>query len=120
MYVHTYIHTNMCTYVRNYIRTYIHTYVRTYIHTYVYTYVHRYNTCVHTYITYVHYIHTYIRTYIHWFKAHVGTYGNELANQLVKAAAQNRDTSISYNKISQGTLISEIEEEKNQMAKTVE
>jgi len=38
----------------------------------------------------------------------------------VKAAAQNRDTSISYNKISKGTLISEIEEEKNKMAKTVE
>ena len=110
----------MCTYVRNYIRTYIHTYVHTYIRTYIHTYIgiiHAYILTLHTYITY---IHTYIRTYIHWFKAHVGTYGNELANQLVKAAAQNRDTSISYNKISQGTLISEIEEEKNKMAKTVE
>jgi ribonuclease HI len=31
-----------------------------------------------------------------WFKAHVGTYGNELADQLVKEAAQNRDATISY------------------------
>jgi hypothetical protein len=49
-----------------------------------------------------------------WIKAHVGTYGNELADLLSKAAAQNRDASISYNKISKGTLINEIEEETKQ------
>ena len=38
---------------------------------------------------------TYIHIYVNWVKAHVGTYGNELANQLAKAAAQNGDTSIS-------------------------
>jgi len=70
------------------------------------TYLHYIRT-LHTYITYVHYIrtlHTYIRIYIHWIKAHVVTYGNELADQVAKAAAQNGDTSISYNKISKGTL----------------
>jgi len=44
-------------------------------------------------------------------KAHVGTYGNELADQLAKEAARNRNATISYNKIPKGTLISEIEEE---------
>ena len=48
-----------------------------------------------------------------WLKVHIGTHGNELANELAKAAARNRDASISYNKISKGTLISEIEEKKN-------
>jgi len=107
--------------IHTYLNTYVHTYVHTYIHSYkrVHTYVHRYNTCLHTYITYVHYI-TYIRTYIHWFKGHLGTYGNELADQLAKAAAQNGDTSISYIKISKGTFISEIEEEEYKMAKTLE
>jgi len=46
-----------------------------------------------------------------WVKAHVGTYRNELADHLAKEAAWNRDTMISYNKIPEGTLISEIEEE---------
>jgi len=66
------------------------------------------------------YIHTYIHTYVHWVKAHVGTYGNELADQLAKAAAQKRDALISYKKIPKGTLICEIEEETNKMAKRVE
>ena len=73
-----------------------------------------------TYLHYIRTLHTYGHTYIHWVKAHVGTYGNELADQAAKASAQNKDTSISYNKISKGTLISEIEEEKSKMAKTVE
>ena len=109
MYIHTYIN--------SYKHVYLHTYVSTYVCTYMCTYIHMHIGTTHAYILT---LHTYIRTYIHWVKAHVGTYGNELANQLVKAAAQNRDTSISYNKISKGTLISEIEEEKSKMAKTVE
>jgi len=44
-------------------------------------------------------------------KAHVVTYGNELADQVAKEAARNKDATISYNKITKGTLISETEEE---------
>jgi ribonuclease HI len=55
-----------------------------------------------------------IQTYIHWVKAHVGTYGNEVPDKLVKAAARNKAALISYNKISEGTVISEIEEETKQ------
>jgi len=73
-----------------------------------------------TYLHYIRTLHTYGHTYIHWVKAHVGTYGNELADQAAKASAQNRDTSISYNKISKGTLIIEIEKETNIMAKAVD
>jgi len=65
-------------------------------------------------------MHIYVHTYVHLVKAHVGTYGNELADQLAKAAEQNRDTSISYNKITKWTLISAIEEEENKMTKPVE
>jgi ribonuclease HI len=46
-----------------------------------------------------------------WVTAHVGIYRNELADQLAKAAAQNRDTTISFNRIPKSTLYSEIEEE---------
>jgi ribonuclease HI len=46
-----------------------------------------------------------------WVKVHVGTYGKELADQLAKEAARNRDAKISYNKIPKGTLIIDIEEE---------
>ena len=88
---------------------YVNTYVCTYVHTYIGTII----LTLHTYITYIY-------TYVHWVKAHVGTYGNELADQLAKAAEQNRDTSISYNKITKWTLISAIEEEENKMTKPVE
>ena len=37
-------------------------------------------------------------------------YGNELADQLAKAAACNRDTRVSFNRIPKSTLYSEIEE----------
>jgi ribonuclease HI len=46
-----------------------------------------------------------------WIKAHVGIYGNELANQLAKAAAHNTDTTVSFNRIPKSTLYSETEEE---------
>jgi len=88
---------------------YVNTYVCTYVHTYIGTII----LTLHTYITYIY-------TYVHWVKAHVGTYGNELADQLAKAAEQNRDTSISYNKITKWILISAIEEEENKMTKPVE
>jgi len=49
-----------------------------------------------------------------WVKAHVGIYGNELADKLAKAAACDRDTTISFNRIPKSTLHSEIEEEATQ------
>jgi ribonuclease HI len=45
-----------------------------------------------------------------WIKAHLGIYGKELADQLAKAAACDRDTSVSFNKIPKSKLYSEIEE----------
>jgi hypothetical protein len=44
-----------------------------------------------------------------WVKAHVEIYGNKLADQLAKAAALNRDTTISFNRIPKSKLYSEIE-----------
>ena len=44
-------------------------------------------------------------------KAHVGIYGNELADKLTKAAVCDRDNTVSFNRIPKSTLYSEIEEE---------
>jgi ribonuclease HI len=44
-----------------------------------------------------------------WVKAHVGIYGNELADKLAKAAACNRDTTVSFNRIPKSRLYSETE-----------
>jgi hypothetical protein len=52
-----------------------------------------------------------------WVKAHVGIYGYELADQLAKAAARNRDTTIAFNRIPLSTLYSEIEEAKGKWQK---
>lgn len=49
-----------------------------------------------------------------WVKAYIATHGKELEDRLVKATARNKDASISYNKISKGTLIIEIENETKQ------
>jgi len=47
-------------------------------------------------------------------KAHVGIYGNELADKLAKAAVCDRDNTVSFNWIPKSTLYSEIEEEATQ------
>ena len=48
-----------------------------------------------------------------WVKAHVGIAGNELADQLAKAAASDSEAQITFNRIPISTLLSEIEEEAN-------
>jgi len=52
-----------------------------------------------------------------WVNAHVVIYGNELADQLAKAAARNRDTTNAFERIPLSRLYSEIEEEEEEEAK---
>ena len=49
-------------------------------------------------------------TKLSWIKTSVSIYENELADQLAKAVARNRNTTIACNRISLSTLCSEIEE----------
>jgi len=44
-----------------------------------------------------------------WVKANIGIYGNELADKLAKAAACNRDTTVSFNRISKSMFYSKTE-----------
>jgi len=45
-----------------------------------------------------------------WFKAHVGIMGNELADQIAKAAVRDNENTITYNRIPTSTY-KELEEE---------
>jgi ribonuclease HI len=45
-----------------------------------------------------------------WFKAHVGIYGNELADRLAKAAAGSREMEVTFDRTPKSTFYSEFEE----------
>jgi hypothetical protein len=46
-----------------------------------------------------------------WIKAHVGIFGNELADRLAKAAASDTEANIFFSRLPMSTLISKIQEE---------
>jgi len=45
---------------------------------------------------------------ISWVKAHAGICGNEMADQLAKAASRNSDIAVSFHRIPKSTLHSEL------------
>jgi ribonuclease HI len=46
-----------------------------------------------------------------WVKAHMGIMGNELADQIAKAAVRDNQNTITYNRIPKSTIYKESEDE---------
>ena len=127
-YIRAYIHTCIRIYIDTCIYIYIHAYIYSYMHIYIRAYIH---TCIHIYIDkcILIYVHTCVHTansfpripawaFTHenaavqlarsnwtvafsWVKAHAVILGNELADQLAKAAAWDKDmtTTAEYQRV---------------------
>ena len=46
-----------------------------------------------------------------WVKAHVGIMGNELTDQIAKAAVRDNENTITYNRIPKSAIYKELEDE---------
>ena len=97
-----------------YIYIYIYTHTHTYIHTYIHTHTH-----IHTYAFLIEKIRKKVDSLerkgwtimFSWVKAHVGIYGNELADRLAKVAARSEGMNYEFTRIPRSTLYREAEEE---------